>query len=877
MADVITKLIVDNKEFIQKIGLSKNEFEKLKDSGSKLGSGLGSLTSIVSKFAVGIGVVTTAEGVFNGMLKNSASMARAYGTAQAEGTAAINTFFSAIANGNFRPLLDGLSNVIDKAKKTYQAFLTLRSVLGSNSLGKAVIEYREAQLRAKIKNNPNDKAGNDKAKAEIKQLEKRRQNLTKADSKAGINAGLSGINLLMAEHGGPEYKSLGTYLAMWGNSERVGKQKKIYDQENAEIKKNQRKKTVTIHSDTGYDYEELSVDNNRAKKIKNSNGYRQRQAYFATPKGEGSEWEKYNNAIIAGFDEGTQSYNTNAKFGKLINSGKNKTKEKKQKVEKSPEQKAIEAVQFDEKKLNTNTPKGIDKYISDIKNLQQYRDGDNAIELEKKIKGLEQKKLKIGLEFDEATAINSLEDIQKRISDNQKIINNSDDESERVAAQERINNLKKDEWNVSLKIADNDNSEEGIRKSIALINEGILNGYNTENQTIDGVATSVGTIKKLKEQLYSKQLELIDKERDEAYIGADLSDKLQADLTADEKRLKIETDIVKQKELQAAIKQDKEKIVNNNYQTAHANNDGSLNSYSNEISALNAKIGEETDPTKIIELGKQLDELQKKANRLQLDKIGKMQADLGDVSQAVGDVGDSFSSMNSMIKDFGGAGSEKIAKFFDGIQSGISVMNELGNVIRSVSNVLKMFTKTQNIATLANTKKSASNVEEATTTTAAAAATGVKAAMNTTEAATNAGATTVSATKSAANLMEGKTSFIAGIGNIIKSFTAMGPIGYILLGAAVAGTIALFASAMSAFADGGIIGGSLTSGDRQTVRVNAGEMILNQRQQSTLFKAIHDGNIGGNGNGIGQVEFKLRGTDLIGLAKNYDKKIGKIR
>lgn len=875
MADVITKLVVDNKEFLQKIGLSKNEFEKLKDSGSKLGSGLGSLTSIVSKFAVGIGVVTTAEGVFNGMLKNSASMARAYGTAQAEGTAAINTFFSAIANGNFRPLLDGLSNVIDKAKKAYVTMIQLRSTLGSNSIGKAVIEDKEARLKARIKNNPNDTKGNDRARAEIKQLEKERQRLTHYNSNAGVAAGLAGYNLLLAEHGGPKYNSFNDYYTMWGNSERVAKQKKKYKQEESEIEKNTRKKTIKLRTDTGYDYQTVTVENAKAKKIKNSNGYRQRQAYFATPKGSGSDWEGYTNNIVAGIDEDTQSYNINAKWGKIVNGGK--TKEKKQKVEKSPEQKAIEAIQYDEKKLNTNTPKGIDKYIADIKNLQQYRDGDNAIELEKKIKGLEGKKLKIGLEFDEATAINSLEDIQKRIADNQKIISNSDSDTERVAAQERINSLKKDEWNVSLKIADNDNSEEGIRKSIALINEGILNGYNTENQTIDGVVTSVGTIKKLKEQLYNKQLELIDKERDEAYIGADLSDKLQADLTADEKRLKIETDLTKQKELQAAIKQDKEKIVNNNYQSAHNNNDGSLNGYSNEISALNAKIGEETDPSKIIELGKQLDELQKKANRLQLDKIGKMQADLGDVSQAVGDVGDSFSSMNSMIKDFGGAGSEKVAKFFDGIQSGINVFNELGNAIRSVSNVIKMFTKTQNIATLANTKKSASNVEEASTATAAAAATGVKATMNTVEAATNAGATTVSATKSTANLMEGKTSFIAGIGNIIKSFTAMGPIGYILMGAAIAGTIALFASAMGAFADGGIIGGSLTSGDRQTVRVNAGEMILNQRQQSTLFKAIHDGNIGGNGGGIGQVEFKLRGTDLIGLAKNYDKKIGKIR
>ena len=875
MADVITKLIVDNKEFIQKIGLSKNEFEKLKDGGSKLGSGLGSLTSIVSKFAVGIGVVTTAEGVFNGMLKNSSTMAKAYGMAQAEGSAALNTFFSAIANGNFKPLIDGLSNVIDKAKKSYIAILQLRSTLGSNSLGKAIIEDKEARLKAQIKNNPNDKKGNDAAKKEIKRLEAERLRITHNNSNAGIQAGLAGYNLLLSQHGGPQYNTFGDFAAMWGNSDKVAKQKAKYDRENAEIEKNTRKKTIKVRTDTGYDYQTVSVENAKAKKIRNSNGHRQREAYFSTRKGAGSEWEEYTNTIVAGLDESTQSFDKNAKWGKIINGGKEKTKAKK--AEKSPEQKAVEAVQYDEKKVNTNTPKGIDKYISDLKNLQQFRDGDNAIELEKIIKGLEGKKLKIGLEFDESTAINSLEDIQKRISDNEKIINNSDSDSERVQAQEKINSLKKDEWNISLKIADNDNSEEGIRKSIALINKGILNGYNSENQTIDGVVTSVGTIKKLKEQLYSKQLELIDKERDEAYIGADLSDKLQADLTADEKRLKIETDIVKQKELQASIKNDKQKIVNNNYNSAHANNDGSLNAYSDEMSALNSKIGNETDPSKIIELEKELDNLQKKANRLQLDKIGKMQSDLSEVSNEVGNVGDAFSSMNTLIKDFGGKGNENITKFFSVIQNGISIINSLGEAVKGVKTVIKLFTKAQDLATLSTQKKSASNIEEATTSTAAATATGVKAVMNTTESVTNAGATTVSATKSTANLMEGKTSFIAGIGNIIKSFTAMGPVGYILMGAAIAGTIALFAASMGAFADGGIVNSPLTSGDRNTIRVNGSEMILNQRQQSTLFKAIHDGNIGGAGGGIGQVEFKIKGSELVGVVKNYYNKTNKVR
>lgn len=47
------------------------------------------------------------------------------------------------------------------------------------------------------------------------------------------------------------------------------------------------------------------------------------------------------------------------------------------------------------------------------------------------------------------------------------------------------------------------------------------------------------------------------------------------------------------------------------------------------------------------------------------------------------------------------------------------------------------------------------------------------------------------------------------------------------------------------FADGGIVQGSSTHGDRIGVRVNAGEMILNSQQQSQLFQMINSG--GGSG------------------------------
>ena len=83
----------------------------------------------------------------------------------------------------------------------------------------------------------------------------------------------------------------------------------------------------------------------------------------------------------------------------------------------------------------------------------------------------------------------------------------------------------------------------------------------------------------------------------------------------------------------------------------------------------------------------------------------------------------------------------------------------------------------------------------------------------------------------------------------------------------VAAITAAIISGMGKFANGGIIGGSSYSGDKQLARVNSGEMILNKGQQATLFNAIKSGNLGGGG----QVEFKIRGADLVGTLKNYGR------
>ena len=127
---------------------------------------------------------------------------------------------------------------------------------------------------------------------------------------------------------------------------------------------------------------------------------------------------------------------------------------------------------------------------------------------------------------------------------------------------------------------------------------------------------------------------------------------------------------------------------------------------------------------------------------------------------------------------------------------------------------------------------------------------------------------------------------LAAIGQIMLGFAnasvlaaALGPFGWIAwLGTGLA-AMATAISTIQSFNDGGIVNGSTTTGDNTLVRVNRGEMVLNNRQQARLFKLL-DGGLSLNTTGTGgTVDFRISGSNLYGSLKNYSsmsKKHGKI-
>lgn len=135
------------------------------------------------------------------------------------------------------------------------------------------------------------------------------------------------------------------------------------------------------------------------------------------------------------------------------------------------------------------------------------------------------------------------------------------------------------------------------------------------------------------------------------------------------------------------------------------------------------------------------------------------------------------------------------------------------------------------------------SLEEKQATVANIAAKGAEAAVTAASASASAGEAVANATASAAKM----------------------PFPYNLpaIAASIASVLGALAN-MNKFAKGGIVGGNSTRGDHNIIRADSGEMILNKAQQGTLFNILNGkGGMGGN------VEFKIRGADLVGTINNY--------
>ena len=196
----------------------------------------------------------------------------------------------------------------------------------------------------------------------------------------------------------------------------------------------------------------------------------------------------------------------------------------------------------------------------------------------------------------------------------------------------------------------------------------------------------------------------------------------------------------------------------------------------------------------------------------------------------------------------------------------IAIWNTIESVVDGILSVAKTI---ENMTELTNKLAKAKETEAAIDT----AVTSQKVANATTGAAATVATTAIekeaAKTEVAANTAKGVSS--AGASAAKLPF----PANIIAIGGAIAAAAALFA-AIPKFAGGGVVTGGPSSGDKVLARVNAGEMILNQGQQSKLWQAIQAGRlITGASSSSNISSVKVRGRDMLLVINNELKSQGK--
>lgn len=237
-----------------------------------------------------------------------------------------------------------------------------------------------------------------------------------------------------------------------------------------------------------------------------------------------------------------------------------------------------------------------------------------------------------------------------------------------------------------------------------------------------------------------------------------------------------------------------------------------------------------------------------------------------DVGNIISGIGSGVGSINSVYEAFKSLGSE-LEDAENGWESFMAVFGVVMTTLESACGIIKTVTSLTEIFTGITEALTAAKEAHALATTTETSANLAEAASEGTVAAASTATATAKSVEAGANT----AAAASGAASAMASIPYVGPILAVAAVAAVLGAIIAAVSKSKKFAAGGIVGGASKIGDFNLARVNSGEMILNSKQQENLWKIINKGDTNGV-SGVGQVEFKIKGSELVGVITNYNKR-----
>lgn len=185
MADLVTRLRLDDKQFNDNIRKSKRELEQFKAMGNAVASSLKTFTIAL------VGIETAAQ-AFNKVIRSSQGISDEYDKIMRAATTTVDEFFTALSTGDFTTFHQGLATIVTKAREAQAALDKLGNATMSYSYfdTKYSAELEEAINKAKDKKL--SKSERDAAKQTAQEIIGKQEEITKELQKS-INNALSNV------------------------------------------------------------------------------------------------------------------------------------------------------------------------------------------------------------------------------------------------------------------------------------------------------------------------------------------------------------------------------------------------------------------------------------------------------------------------------------------------------------------------------------------------------------------------------------------------------------------------------------------------------------------------------------------------------------
>lgn len=878
MADFVTRIILQNQQFKSQLQDCKKEIASLKGASQSTGSSLGNFNGLLSKVGISangsgnilstlggtlgklggfFGVAMSTGALFNEMLDNSQTLGDAVERAQTQAGSAVDYFATCLVNADFSNFINGLQQTIEESGKLADALDDLATA--TQQLG--VIDARVNAKRALAQKHYYEARTKEQKKAAVEEMKDADKMFAEAHSKFGkknLDTGRQQIRAIVNPQLNGKHLTNNQIDYYFLNEEKAAEQGKkankklqaIVSERNKILNKGKvtdfdgpvgHKGSNPVSNLSAADKKRLQQLNAKEKQIKGTIGYAYSRINEIQDNKENAPMTQARNNIKEYYSQQAQVTQLEANTARKEamaesykgGSSTKKGNKKKGKGHKTPKnitpKKVYKETATTIEAMEDNIDVLSEKLKKCVPNSESYKEVESLLEKWK------DKLSMVGFDTNAKTIKGMSDNIQILSDKLQNLDPNTD------AFKETTNLI--ESWQTKLDDINNNGFKDSA-KSIKDINNNIQILNYRLNKTVPRTDEWFQITKQIKQQ---KELLNTFAKGSIADLNnqiEEISEQLQNENLTVDARVKLETT---KKELQDAIDTISDtttiKIKKLDFSTqdkvkSYDNAQTNISSVTNQRNI--GLIDKQAADSQIADINKQLQALGLKPIKVHIETdfekdFADFRNNANDIIgglEGIGNVVNSIESLSNALAN----GADAWTVFMGVVDTATTILQTVGSVMTAVNTITELLGATTAATAAIDTAATSQEVANSQ----------AKVAANSAEAISG-------ATKSGAQLPF--------------------PLNIVAIAAGLAAVIAGIAM-IGSFADGGVIGGNSFHGDNMFARVNAGEMILNNKQQGNLFRLLDGGGVASN---TGTPTVKIKGSDLYVALNNYGSKMGKIR